>query len=248
MKTVITKYLIFGFAIILCSLGCKKNQGGNYSFDCDNTYRSHYLPDTLALWYNQIMDLNTSGRNFESKSSTGLSETIKVKRGTRWHQMNECGGNFYFNTNFDYVSSLYSNYFTILVSYKTDLYPLSFLWNLDAIKVDTNKFESIIHLNIPTGVDSRFNYLDLVQQVSPDYSMQMKVRYYTQDYKIIDSLKCDTCIQWKGIIKQGDNTYNNVYRYLNPLNDGIREFLIDKNYGVIQFTNKDKTVWTVSPF
>ncbi|MFZ4796330.1 MAG: hypothetical protein ACOYMA_02480 [Bacteroidia bacterium] len=233
-------------------LGCTKTTP-NGNVPCDETRYYYHIPDSLKNWFNRVLDSAQPLKNYEAKSSKGLSETMTVNSNyNAWYQSQMCGASKYYNSQYNYASTLYNNRFSLLLAFQTNFRPLVYTWNEGAIKVDTGKFNIIIHTIATSNSDTKTHYLDLKQSVGINYSTHLKAIYYDSDYFCKDSVECDTCIQWKGIYLQDNITYNDVYRYVNPMQYGnvnsIKEFLIDKKYGVIQFTNRDNTIWKISPF
>lgn len=244
------KLKVFIIPLFLLVLGCSKIR---IIYPCTDEDIKYYIPQTyLSDWFNKIVDSPSTSKNYESKSSDGLSETIKISKIESWREFITCGDKYYFNNHYQYYPKLYNNNFSIYLGFKHTKFPISYYWFDGTIKVDTTILNFEVNTSVFNDFDSKEYFIHLVQELKPNYSTKIKAYYRNYDYTIRDSMQCDTCIQSVGIYNQNGITYNEVYKYINPLNYGnentIKEILIDKKYGVIQYTNKKNVFWSISPF
>lgn len=245
MKLRIAYYLL----ILLFTITCKKNDNA----PCEITRKDFYIPDTLFTWYSKVMDKNLTTKNFSCKSSTGLSETMVVSKFYQDQSFEECYEFTYHQNAFYYTSLTYDNNFEVGIEFENNMsYPNG--WGERDFKVHTDKVYLYINYSIKTGSKYSGQYLDLRQPLAPVYKNNMSVVYYREDIPVSNAnyIQCDTCVQYIGSVLQNGKSFNDVFRYISPINYGLpetcSEFLIDKDYGLIQFKKRDGTIWTLDNF
>lgn len=230
-------------------ISCKKS---NEYQPCNGINRDYYLPDSLNKYFKSILDSASEKVNYQAKSNSGLSETMTIYRDGPYYSSSSCATTNYWVNSYIYHSNLYKNYFTVELGFQSNYYPNGWIEEDDRVYTDSINLK--IHYAFQTDTNSLPYIVDLIQPIAPKYSTRMKVAYFTHDRlpAYTQYIFCDTCIQYIGKYSIDNHMYNEVYKYISPINFGnsetLEELLIDKQHGVIQFNNKDKIIWTVSPF
>jgi hypothetical protein len=240
-----SKLLLVGlFCFTLFIYGCFRSSQKEDT--CKYFEESYYLPDTLYKWYDNAVPRGSERVNYMAKSSSGLSETLIVFKEDSGYEKSICYLKNYFTTGLSYRSTLYSNNMIIRLGFRTNYYPNGFK------PLDFNTYTDFVDFRIIFGY-SGYD-VSLIQPISPKYHNQLKAAYvtYTKLPAVTQFLTCDTCIEEIGTYLEGIHTYNNVFRYKNPLmfgdSNSIKEFLIDRKYGIIKVTRKNNVNWTIAPF
>ncbi|MFI5220922.1 MAG: hypothetical protein ACHQK8_01255 [Bacteroidia bacterium] len=241
---------------IICSLtlliigGCKKDSSLT---SCNQVTTDYYLPDSLYTWFNKVMGIDSSSKNFYARSNTGLSETMVASRFATSSSGSGCENKIYHQNTYTYLSNTFRNYFRLSVNFENQsTYPNG--WNSSNFDLQTDKISLYIHFDLLNNSNNCVYDVDLKQALSPTKSNKMNVAYYTYDSVPFKTtlMTCDSCIQEIGNYSQNGKSYNEVCKYISPLNFGNPrdplEFLVDKKFGVIQFKTKDGTTWTIDNF
>ncbi len=253
IKLHIATKLIFYVALVYFS-SCRKDTIVSKKEPCIPETFNYYLPDSFYNWYTDIVDTTSNQRFFILKSNSGLTETIEANKASPFNVYEDgffsskCDKYNYWGCFYSYRSNLYKHYFSINVDFQYDDVDANRYTYGKAYTDTVNLVLNYVTYNSNTVWNT---HVFMVQQLIPFKSNKLKMVYFTADQPTITEI-CDTCIQDVGEVKQGNNVYSNVTRYLSTFNESISstvvsEFLIDKKYGIIQFKKRDGTTWTIEP-
>lgn len=246
-----TLYFFYIIIILLPLYGCLKL---NKERPCKEVTINYDAPDSLKAWFSEIMDSNVNKINFQSKSNTGLSESIIIYKDNMHYSISDCFQKYYWVGYYDYYPNLYKkNRFAISIGNRYDYYPTE---NNPTGNGTTypDIYDFKIHYSFSVDPNELGYIVDLIQPISPNYSTQIKAAYYTRSEipTVTKFIYCDTCYEFVGRYMQNNRTYTEVSKYKSPitigLSNSLKELLIDKKYGIIKIIYKDNTTWNVDPF